>query len=114
MVPCPTYARHAIASAPDRASPRCVRCASAQDARRSDLQRVQLTAGMYHIDAQVAQTPEQRAIGLMYRKEMPQHEGMLFVFEQPAAAVLLDEEHPAAADRRLRGRRRHASSTWPT
>jgi uncharacterized membrane protein (UPF0127 family) len=38
---------------------------------------------MYQIDAQVALTPEQRQIGLMYRKEMPQHEGMIFVFEQP-------------------------------
>jgi uncharacterized membrane protein (UPF0127 family) len=39
--------------------------------------------GMYRIDAQVASTPLQRQIGLMHRKEMPQTEGMLFVFEQP-------------------------------
>ena len=39
---------------------------------------------MHQIDAQVAQTPAQRQIGLMHRREMPQHEGMLFVFEQPA------------------------------
>ncbi len=39
---------------------------------------------MYQIDAQLAVTPGQREIGLMYRPEMPQHEGMLFVFEQPA------------------------------
>jgi len=32
----------------------------------------------------VAFTPEQRQIGLMFRKEMPAHEGMLFVFEQPS------------------------------
>ena len=32
--------------------------------------------------AQVAGTPEQRATGLMMRKEMPTSEGMLFVFEQ--------------------------------
>ena len=49
-----------------------------------DLQRTQIGAGMYRIDAQVAATPEQRQIGLMYRKQMPQHEGMLFVFERPA------------------------------
>jgi uncharacterized membrane protein (UPF0127 family) len=36
------------------------------------------------INAQVAATPEQRATGLMFRKEMPASEGMLFVFEQPA------------------------------
>lgn len=49
-----------------------------------DLPRVRLSAGMHQIDAQVARTPGQRQIGLMHRKEMPQHEGMLFVFEQPA------------------------------
>jgi len=48
------------------------------------LQRVKLTAGMYLIDAQVALTPEQRQIGLMFRKDMPQQEGMIFVFEQAA------------------------------
>lgn len=48
------------------------------------LPRVELRAGMHRIDAQVARTPDQRAIGLMHRKEMPAHEGMLFVFEQPA------------------------------
>ena len=46
------------------------------------LARAQLTAGMHRLDVQLAQTPEQRQIGLMWRKEMPQHEGMLFVFEQ--------------------------------
>lgn len=48
-----------------------------------DLPRVKLSTGMHQITAQVAQTPEQRQIGLMFRKEMPQIEGMLFVFEQP-------------------------------
>jgi uncharacterized membrane protein (UPF0127 family) len=56
----------------------------AQDAPQMNLQRVKLSAGMHQIDAQVAQTPAQRQTGLMYRREMPQHEGMLFVFEQPA------------------------------
>lgn len=49
-----------------------------------DLERVRISAGMYQIDAQVAATPEQRQIGLMFRKEMPQSEGMVFVFEQAA------------------------------
>lgn len=39
---------------------------------------------MHLIDAQVARTPEQRQIGLMMRKDMPQQEGMIFIFEQPA------------------------------
>jgi uncharacterized membrane protein (UPF0127 family) len=48
------------------------------------LPRANLSAGMFLINAQVVSTPEQRAIGLMFRKEMPANEGMLFVFEQPA------------------------------
>lgn len=55
----------------------------AQDAPQTNLQRIKLSAGMHQIDAQVALTPEQRQTGLMWRKNMPQHEGMLFVFEQP-------------------------------
>ena len=58
--------------------------ALAQDGPQLTLPRVKLSAGMHQIDAQVAQTPAQRQIGLMHRREMPQHEGMLFVFEQPA------------------------------
>jgi uncharacterized protein len=57
--------------------------ALAQDKPQMDLPRVKLSAGMYLIDAQVAQTPEQRQIGLMFRREMPAQEGMLFVFEEP-------------------------------
>ena len=51
---------------------------------QTKLPRVKLSAGMHQIDAQVAATTEQRMTGLMHRKEMPQHEGMLFVFEQPS------------------------------
>jgi uncharacterized protein len=54
------------------------------DEPQMKLPRVKLSAGMHQIDAQVASTPEQRMTGLMHRKEMPQHEGMLFVFEQPS------------------------------
>ena len=56
----------------------------AQDAPQLELERVKLTSGMHRIDAQVAATPEQRQTGLMHRKNMPQHEGMIFVFDQPA------------------------------
>ena len=58
--------------------------AIAQDQPQTNLPRVKLTAGMHQIDAQVASTVDQRMTGLMHRKEMPQQEGMLFVFEQPA------------------------------
>lgn len=57
--------------------------AMAQSVPQVNLPRVALTAGMYRIDAQVASTPTQRQIGLMQRRDMPTHEGMLFVFEQP-------------------------------
>lgn len=55
----------------------------AQVTPQLNLPRVKLSAGMHQIDAQVASTPQERNIGLMMRQEMPQHEGMLFVFEQP-------------------------------
>ena len=58
--------------------------AHAQDQPQTTLPRLTLTAGMHRIDTQLAATPEQRSIGLMFRKSMPQHEGMLFVFEQPS------------------------------
>ncbi len=47
------------------------------------LPAVRLTAGFHLINAEVAQTPEQRAIGLMHRPSMPTNDGMLFVFERP-------------------------------
>jgi uncharacterized membrane protein (UPF0127 family) len=58
--------------------------AQAQQQPQTDLPRTQLSQGLYKIEAQVAQTPRQREIGLMFRKEMPQSEGMIFVFDQPA------------------------------
>ncbi len=58
--------------------------AIAQEGPQLDLPRVVLTAGMHRIDAQVAQAPHERQIGLMHRQNMPGHEGMLFIFEQPA------------------------------
>jgi uncharacterized membrane protein (UPF0127 family) len=48
-----------------------------------DLPRTTLTAGMHRIEVQLATTPVQRQIGLMHRRDMPAHEGMLFAFEQP-------------------------------
>ena len=47
-----------------------------------NLPAITLQAGMHNIRAAVAQTPDQRQTGLMFRREMAQHEGMLFVFEQ--------------------------------
>ncbi|MGE0350210.1 DUF192 domain-containing protein [Hydrogenophaga sp.] len=55
-----------------------------QETPQLQLPRVTLSIGMRLIDAQVATTPQQRAIGLMFRREMGTNEGMLFVFEQSA------------------------------
>lgn len=48
------------------------------------LPRVTVHAGFHRLDVQVARQPREREIGLMYRQHMPDHEGMLFVFEVPA------------------------------
>jgi uncharacterized membrane protein (UPF0127 family) len=58
--------------------------AFAQGAPQTQLPKATLNAGMHLIQVQLAQDFEQRQIGLMWRKEMPQNEGMLFVFDQPA------------------------------
>lgn len=57
---------------------------SVQGQPQEGLPRVSLQAGMHRITAQVASTSEQHQTGLMYRKEMPRQEGMLFVFERAA------------------------------
>jgi len=57
--------------------------ASAQEAPQK-LAQVRLTAGIHNINAELASTPPQREIGLMFRSVMPANDGMLFVFEQPA------------------------------
>ena len=62
----------------------CHGAVNAQDMPQTQLTRTNLSVGMYQIDAQVAASSEQREIGLMFRKNMPQHEGMLFIFESPS------------------------------
>ncbi len=41
---------------------------------------LELTSGMYRIEAEVAATDPHRQLGLMNRKSMPPQRGMLFVF----------------------------------
>jgi uncharacterized membrane protein (UPF0127 family) len=57
---------------------------SAQTEAQPRLDSITLRAGMYNIRAEVALTPLQTQTGMMFRKEMAQHEGMLFVFDSPA------------------------------
>ncbi|MDQ7988322.1 MAG: DUF192 domain-containing protein [Candidatus Dactylopiibacterium sp.] len=54
-------------------------------AQQSGLPRVELRAGMYRIDAEVADSAQTREIGLMHRRSMAPHEGMLFVFDTAQA-----------------------------
>jgi uncharacterized membrane protein (UPF0127 family) len=56
----------------------------AQGQAQLNLPRTILSAGIHQIDSQVARTPEEHATGLMFRKEMPPNEGMLFVFNAPS------------------------------
>ncbi len=60
-----------------------VTAAWAQD-QPQNLAATTLKVGMHSIRAQLAITPLQRQIGLMHRREMPTHEGMLFVFDEPS------------------------------
>jgi uncharacterized protein len=59
--------------------------AGAQADQPQSLPMTTLTAGMHKIQAQLAVSPQQRQTGLMFRREMPTQEGMLFVFEQASA-----------------------------
>lgn len=53
---------------------------NAQNQPQLNLPRTTLSIGFHQLQVQVAATPEQQAIGLMFRTDMPAHEGMLFVF----------------------------------
>jgi uncharacterized membrane protein (UPF0127 family) len=48
------------------------------------LPTIELKTGIYRIQAELADTPKTREIGLMNRTSMPTNSGMLFIFEQKA------------------------------
>jgi len=67
--------------------------------------RIELNAGIYRIEADIAADQETRMQGLMFRRNMPANHGMLFVFPQaaqhcmwmrntllPLSVAFLDEE----------------------
>ena len=58
--------------------------ARASFAQNQKLTVIELKAGMYRIEAELADTPAARQTGLMYRTFMPTNSGMLFVFEEKA------------------------------
>ena len=57
-------------------------------AQQPQLPTVALTADIYVILAEVADTPATREIGLMRRKFMPQGAGMLFLFDRSATQCM--------------------------
>ena len=56
--------------------------ALAQDGPQK-LPSIKLSTGMHVIQAEVAQSPQERSTGLMFRKTMATNDGMLFVFDRP-------------------------------
>jgi len=48
------------------------------------LPTIELKTGIYRIQAELADTPKAREVGLMNRASMPTNSGMLFVFDQKA------------------------------
>ena len=60
------------------------------------LQAITLSAGMHNIRAELATSPEQRQKGLMYRRDLAPHEGMLFVFDAPQPQCFWMRNTPTA------------------
>jgi uncharacterized membrane protein (UPF0127 family) len=59
-----------------------------------NLPRVQLEVGEHRLQAYVARTDEERALGLMHRKEMDPDEGMLFLCEERAVQSFWMKDTP--------------------
>lgn len=59
-----------------------------------NLPRVQLTAGEHQIQVYVARSDEERALGLMHRRDLPENEGMLFMCDQCAVQKFWMKDTP--------------------
>ena len=78
MMPMPRRCARLAAVAALALSTAAAACAQGEP---QNLPATTLQVGMHSIRAQLALTPAQRQIGLMFRPSMPSHEGMLFVFD---------------------------------
>jgi len=58
-------------------------CAGAQTGPQPRLKTAALTAGMHVIQTELAITPEQQKVGMMFRRSMGTNEAMLFIEETP-------------------------------
>ena len=61
-----------------------------------NLPRMLLHAGGYQIDAYVARSVEERALGLMHRRSLQKNEGMLFVCTEPQPQRFWMKDTPLA------------------
>ena len=62
----------------------CIFSTSAHAQQNIGLPTIELKTGIYRIQAELADTPKAREVGLMNRTNMPTNSGMLFIFEQKA------------------------------
>jgi uncharacterized membrane protein (UPF0127 family) len=59
-----------------------------------NLPRVWLTVGEHKIQVYVARSQEERALGLMFRRDMPADEGMLFMSDESAVQKFWMKDTP--------------------
>ncbi len=59
-------------------------CLGGISTAQGEMPKMELTAGFYRIEAEVAADQENRMTGLMHRRSMGPQQGMLFVFPQVA------------------------------
>jgi uncharacterized membrane protein (UPF0127 family) len=64
--------------------PFCLCAGSAAQTAAQKLPSIRLNAGIHNIQAELAQTPDERSTGLMFRTSMGPNDGMLFAFGQAA------------------------------
>lgn len=57
------------------------RAAAAEELSRATV-RFETAKGPWLVQVEVARTPQERARGLMFRKDLPQDQGMLFIFDE--------------------------------
>ncbi len=62
--------------------------AQAQEGPQPRLPTTRLSAGMHIIETELAVTPAQQQIGMMFRTQMGAHEGMLFVNEDASVRCI--------------------------